>query len=1106
MGVSHDDLVGQTQMKGESIMRKWRSFFGISLSVAMLVTSVQPIQMRNVSAAENISGNIIEQSVSGNNANTKNEEETDKIQSVEFAINDHVKAYEYAPGYYASAKPGEMITLQTQVQSESGSEKEDIIYSWYKDSVQLEGQTEPALQITADKDAAGNYTCRVSDANGSQEASCQVRVNNNLTVNPSVGTLNSSGGTSTVYADFQKSVTLSVEVDAYDKEGISYQWSADNIEIEGATDATYQTDAIEKKTYYYCEVTDPYGGYASMRFAVKIQNSFKLVIDGTDGVTSLTQTVKSGETVTLKGKLNVDESTDTTQIRYTWKKDGSVITDAVTDTYEASESGSYRLTAEDQYGNSSSIKFELRYSDSRVDSPSLKLDYNVDVLVKAGEKATLSVAAITDNGAVVEYRWYKGYDYNNEPIEGATGDTLETEEISQKSTYTCKVVASNGTKTTTSYAYFYVSVDNGFQAYAVAENGKRQTGSLLIGVTAGQKMVLKTAVSANDKTGLTYTWSKGGVTDENAKGDTYETAEITENTVYCCYVADQYGNGQMLTFNLVIDNALKVTAVGSTEVIKAPDAEAEIRVAVEANDKTGLTYVWGDYYNKSYIQNKFLSYDSGNTYIAQAGYTTPYCPLRCTVTDRYGNSDFVDFNVIADNDFTAEAVTSNQIAVKKGETVTLQLAVNAKDDSKFTYTWTKSTDRDFEATGKLYHAGNIEWTTDPITAYTTYTCSVSDVYYNLQQVSFKVFVENNFTVEAVGDAEKTVAEGEGVTLQVKATADDETGMTYQWYKQYYNETRKKIAGSRLSGQTGDALQLTADDLSGAVSAVYYCIVKDVYGNPRTVYFTVHVTTDAITKAAEQEITADNVDDALNELKTKGNDQLVAELQEADAVEALGSIEETYKEAHDITEKAPESNVTEIDKDKIEVTGAALNVEDEGASVTLKVEPTKEQPEIDETDFKIKNMIVFDMSVVAKKADGTAADVDFSKELAIPVTVTLPIPEKLNIDKVKIFHQQSDGTMEEVDARIDKENRTAIFTVTHFSVFAFVDELLAQLGDINGDGEVNAKDRMYLARALAGWEGYTVPGIELADFNGDGEVNAKDRMYLARKVAGWDGYQ
>lgn len=64
---------------------------------------------------------------------------------------------------------------------------------------------------------------------------------------------------------------------------------------------------------------------------------------------------------------------------------------------------------------------------------------------------------------------------------------------------------------------------------------------------------------------------------------------------------------------------------------------------------------------------------------------------------------------------------------------------------------------------------------------------------------------------------------------------------------------------------------------------------------------------------------------------------------------------------------------------------------------------------------------------------------------------------------------------------------------------------ATMGDVNGDGEVNRADRIYLARAIAGWDGYVLPPVEVADFNGDGEVNRADRIYLARAIAGWDGY-
>ncbi len=64
------------------------------------------------------------------------------------------------------------------------------------------------------------------------------------------------------------------------------------------------------------------------------------------------------------------------------------------------------------------------------------------------------------------------------------------------------------------------------------------------------------------------------------------------------------------------------------------------------------------------------------------------------------------------------------------------------------------------------------------------------------------------------------------------------------------------------------------------------------------------------------------------------------------------------------------------------------------------------------------------------------------------------------------------------------------------------------GDLGGDGEVNVKDNMILARYLAGWDGYDASTFifEAADLNGDGEVNVKDNMILARHLAGWEGYE
>ena len=62
------------------------------------------------------------------------------------------------------------------------------------------------------------------------------------------------------------------------------------------------------------------------------------------------------------------------------------------------------------------------------------------------------------------------------------------------------------------------------------------------------------------------------------------------------------------------------------------------------------------------------------------------------------------------------------------------------------------------------------------------------------------------------------------------------------------------------------------------------------------------------------------------------------------------------------------------------------------------------------------------------------------------------------------------------------------------------------GDANGDGEINAIDRVLLARYLANWNGAAnqFVNIDAMDINKDGAVNAKDRVILSRYLANWHG--
>lgn len=61
------------------------------------------------------------------------------------------------------------------------------------------------------------------------------------------------------------------------------------------------------------------------------------------------------------------------------------------------------------------------------------------------------------------------------------------------------------------------------------------------------------------------------------------------------------------------------------------------------------------------------------------------------------------------------------------------------------------------------------------------------------------------------------------------------------------------------------------------------------------------------------------------------------------------------------------------------------------------------------------------------------------------------------------------------------------------------------GDLNGDGIVDTADVALISDWFAGKYAEIPFDTTIADFTGDGVFTRADGMYLARAVAGWDGY-
>lgn len=122
----------------------------------------------------------------------------------------------------------------------------------------------------------------------------------------------------------------------------------------------------------------------------------------------------------------------------------------------------------------------------------------------------------------------------------------------------------------------------------------------------------------------------------------------------------------------------------------------------------------------------------------------------------------------------------------------------------------------------------------------------------------------------------------------------------------------------------------------------------------------------------------------------------------------------------------------IDTANIKVLGAALNADDGVSNVGLKI--TKEA-DVATLDSKYKNAIPLGITLtnVSTAASG----------LAVPVTITIPVPRGIDISKLVILHMNADGTVNENFSNgngysADLNSRTITFTVTHFSTFIFAE--------------------------------------------------------------------
>ena len=180
----------------------------------------------------------------------------------------------------------------------------------------------------------------------------------------------------------------------------------------------------------------------------------------------------------------------------------------------------------------------------------------------------------------------------------------------------------------------------------------------------------------------------------------------------------------------------------------------------------------------------------------------------------------------------AKAVGGMQKVVEYGESALLQVEVESDDLSKVHFAWDKGTvSNDYWVDfSRIPGEESDSLTTDAIEQFTVYRCIVSDEYGNYKMPWFEVSVENHLELNTILPKEIIAPEGETVTLSVVASADDESGMRYQWKEGPHTEQ-----GTDYHDRDENISEIT---VSVQENKFCSCTVFDKYGGRKGILFSV----------------------------------------------------------------------------------------------------------------------------------------------------------------------------------------------------------------------------------------------------------------------------
>ena len=605
----------------------------------------------------------------------------------------------------------------------------------------------------------------------------------------------------------------------------SYQWMADDTNIQGATASTYTlTEDDEGRTIKVTVSFTDAEGHQESRTSEPTGAVEAAPNTSATGQPTISGTVQVGETLTagISGIADEDGLTNP-GFTYQWARN-----DGATDTnIQGATASTYTLTEDDE---GKTITVTVSFTDAEGNPETLTSDPTGEVeaapntsatgqptingTVQVGETLTADVTGIADedglDNAVFGYQWMA----DDTDIQDATGSSYTLTEDNEGKTITVTVSftdAEGNPETLTSDPTGEVATKPNTQA----------TGQPTISGTAqvGQTLTADTSGIA-DEDGLTnvvfsYQWLADDTDIQGATGSGYTLTEDDEGKAITVTVSftDAEGNPETLTS----DPTGEVEAAPNTSATGQPTINGTVQVGETLTaDTTGIADEDG--LDKVVFSYQWMADDTDIQYATGSNYTLVSddegrtITVTVTFTDAEGNPETLTSDATGEVAAKPNTQATGQPTIsgtaQVGQTLTADVTGIADEDGLtnvvFSYQWMADNTDIQDATGSSYTlVSDDEGRT--ITVTVTFTDDEGNPETLTSDATGEVAAKPNTQATGQPTINGTIRVGETLTADVTGIADedglDNVVFGYQWMA---NDTN-------IQGATGSSYTLVSDD-------------------------------------------------------------------------------------------------------------------------------------------------------------------------------------------------------------------------------------------------------------------------------------------------------